>query len=70
MQVSEITLLLVISNVISNFKCALSFQAGQESFFGQLERWYLIEETIAYIHGDAQQWKDSFLRTFPSGDDF
>jgi hypothetical protein len=64
MPVSEIKLPPVISNAISNFKRALSFQAGQESFFGQVERWYLIEIPIAYIHGDAQHGKDGFLRTF------
>jgi hypothetical protein len=68
-QVSEITLPPVTSNFLSNFNRALSFQADRESFFGQVEQWYLIKETIAYIHGDAQHWKDSFLRTFSSDDD-
>jgi hypothetical protein len=68
-QVSEITLPPVTSNFLSNFKRALSFQADRESFFGQVEQWYLIEETIAYIHGDAQHWKDSSLRILSSDND-
>jgi hypothetical protein len=68
-QVSEITLPPVTSNFLSNFKRALSFQADRESFFGQVEQWYLIEETIAYFHGDAQHWKDSSLRNFSSDND-
>ncbi|MCZ6485159.1 MAG: hypothetical protein O6826_05630 [Acidobacteria bacterium] len=36
------------------FQTHAVIQAGQKSFFGQVEKWYLIEEKIAYIPGGAQ----------------